>query len=336
MPGRRPCLALISLGGTIAMAQGEDGAGVRPALNSAALLDAIPALGDMAEIQAEDFATKASANLTFDDARAVAARIAALDAAAGSGGIDGIVVTQGTDTLADMAFLLAVILRPRCPVMLTGAMRHPAQPSADGPANLLAAARAALSPELAGLGPLVVMNDRVYDPKYLRKTDSSNIAAFASGIGPLAVIVESQVRLLARPAPLPHIPHDTISAAPRVAMVIAAFDDDGRLLDTLDDSFGGAVIGALGGGHLSESMADRAAALARRMPVVLAARMTPGPVLTETYGYRGGEIDLIGRGLIPAGLYDAQRARLLLALALASGLDQDRIADILEDRAPAS
>jgi len=314
------------------MAAGESGAGVRPALNGAALTEAVPALGDLAEIQAEDFAGKASANLTFDDARALAARIATLE----PGGVDGIVVTQGTDTLADMAFLLAVMLRPSCPVILTGAMRHPAQPSADGPANLLAAARAALSPELAGLGPLVVMNDRVFDPKFLRKTDTSNVSAFASGAGPVAVLVEARVRLLTRPVPLPHIPHESVGPVPPVALIAGAFDNDGRLLERLDESFAGAVIEGLGGGHLGEAMADRAAGLAERIPVVLAARQTPGPGLTSTYGYSGGEMDLLDRGLISGGFYDSHRARLLLALALAAGCSRDRLADMLEDRASTS
>jgi L-asparaginase len=55
------------------------------------------------------------------------------------------------------------------------------------------------------------------------------------------------------------------------------------------------------------------------MPVVLASRSAAGPVFTETYGYPGGEIDLIGRGAIPAGMLGALKARLLLGLALRNG-----------------
>jgi L-asparaginase len=62
--------------------------------------------------------------------------------------------------------------------------------------------------------------------------------------------------------------------------------------------------------------------LATRLPVVLATRCMAGPVFTRTYGYAGGEIDLIGRGLIPAGILSGLKARLLLGLALRGGCGQ--------------
>ena len=66
-------------------------------------------------------------------------------------------------------------------------------------------------------------------------------------------------------------------------------------------------------------------ALAARMPVVLASRCATGPVFAQTYGYPGGEIDLIRRGAIPGGLLSGPKARLLLGLALRDG-DRDMAA----------
>jgi L-asparaginase len=50
--------------------------------------------------------------------------------------------------------------------------------------------------------------------------------------------------------------------------------------------------------------------------VVIASRSMTGPVFSETYGYPGGEIDLIKRGAIPSGYLSGLKARLLLGLLL--------------------
>ncbi|RMD87070.1 MAG: hypothetical protein D6807_08540 [Alphaproteobacteria bacterium] len=116
---------------------------------------------------------------------------------------------------------------------------------------------------------------------------------------------------------------------PRVVLVPAVFGSDGAELDHLPPDIAGVVIAAFGAGHLAETMADRAATLADRMPVILASATGAGPVLERTYGYRGGERDLIARGLIPAGSLSPAKARLLLILALAAGRTRDEIAALL-------
>ncbi|WP_431267585.1 hypothetical protein [Dankookia sp. P2] len=92
--------------------------------------------------------------------------------------------------------------------------------------------------------------------------------------------------------------------------------EDGRLLEVLPQlGYAGAVIEGMGAGHVPAEAAPLLGELAARMPVVLASRCLTGPVFTGTYGYAGGEIDLLGRGLIPAGILSGLKARLLLGLA---------------------
>jgi len=311
-----PSIALFALGGTIAMTRSAGG-GARPALDGAALVDAVPELAGIAELRVESVARLPSANLTFAQTLDLARRI---DIAADDGA-DGVVVTTGTDSMADIAFILALLLQRRLPVVLTGAMRHPEMPSPDGPANLLDAVIAATHPELGACGPLVAMAGRLHAARFVEKRHTTSVAAFASpAAGPVAEIVEGRLRRLTQPEPVPHLPWSAIGPVPSVPLVPAVFGDiGGVLLETLAESTAGLVIEAMGGGHLPETMADRAADLAERIPVVLASRTGGGPVLESTYGYRGAEIDLIGRGLIPAGLYSGAQARILLALALAAG-----------------
>jgi L-asparaginase len=70
-----------------------------------------------------------------------------------------------------------------------------------------------------------------------------------------------------------------------------------------------------------ESLLPAVARLVETMPVVIASRTGAGASLRRTYGYPGGEIGLLEAGLVPAGLLDARKARIALALALSFGLD---------------
>ena len=83
----------------------------------------------------------------------------------------------------------------------------------------------------------------------------------------------------------------------------------------------------MGAGHVHASAAPLLGDLATKVPVVLASRPMTGPVFAATYGYPGGEIDLLARGLVPAGYLSGLKARLLLGLCLRSGAGAGTVAD---------
>jgi len=142
-------------------------------------------------------------------------------------------------------------------------------------------------------------------------------SAFQSPLaGPIGAVAEGRPRIWLRPPPLPRL--SAAGGGPRqVALIRWAMGDDGRLLRALDSlGYAGAVIEGMGAGHVPAVATETVAALARRMPVVLASRCATGPVFTRTYGYEGGEIDLIRRGVVPGGYLSGLKARLLLGLAL--------------------
>lgn len=319
---RRPTVAVFTLGGTIAMAATPDG-GVAPALSASDLLDAVPGLDHVdVELRVLDLVNKPGASVSFDDVFSLADAINA----ALTGGCAGAVVTQGTDTIEETAYLLDLLVQSDSPVVVTGAMRNPTMAGPDGPANILAAIRVAASDSARGQGSLVVMNDQVHAARWVQKAHTTSTAAFISpNHGPVGQVIEGRVDI---PVQLRHrgpqiAPHPGRHA--RVALMTITLGDDGALIDAVAEHVDGLVVAGFGVGHVPAEAVTSLAKLTERMPVILTSRTGAGPVHHETYGFPGSERDLLARGLISAGYLPPVKARLLLHLLVASGADIEHI-----------
>ncbi|ORT59183.1 asparaginase [Streptomyces sp. CB03238] len=323
MVGATRTVAVYSLGGTIAMTADPATGGVVPALSAHDLLAAVPGLaGRGIDLRVHDFRRVPGASLTFKDLTELGAAIGrTLD----GGGVDGVVITQGTDTIEETAFYLDLHHGHDQPVIVTGAMRNPTMAGPDGPANLYAAVVAAADPQLHGAGALVVLNDEIHAARHVRKSHTTSPAAFASpGTGPIGRVAEDRVRLTG-PLPRRFGPLAPPNRDARVGLYTVCLGDDGTLLAAWDGSCDGLVVAAFGVGHVPQRLVESIDRLAASIPVVLASRIGNGPVLTSTYGFPGSEKDLINRGLIPAGDLGPYQARLLLQALLAQHADRETI-----------
>jgi len=323
-PGHPPpaAIVLFALGGTISMT--GQGSGVVARLTGRDLLGSVSGL-DGIEIDVRDPAAVPSASLSFGDILDV------VDAAGNAvlTGARGIVLTQGTDTLEETAFLVDSVWPLAAPFVLTGAMRNPTLPGADGPANLLAAIQVAASEAARGRGALVVLNDEIHAARYIRKAHSTSTATFASpDAGPVGHVVEQVPRFLAQilcRTPVTGFTRDALAAA-RIALYTVTFDDDGLLLDRVARTHHGLVVAGFGVGHVPAWLTPLLGELAAAMPVVLTSRTGAGPVLESTYGAVGSERDLLARGLINGGFVHPYKARVLLRLLIAQGASRKAIA----------
>jgi L-asparaginase len=317
-----PAVAVYSLGGTISATQ-TGGSGVEPSLTGEALVGDVPEIAQVAEVTAESFRQVPGSELTLDDLIELSAE--------NKGRIDegykGVVVTQGTDTIEETAFVLDLLVDTDAPVVVTGAMRNPTLPGAEGPANLLASVQVAISEVTRGVGTVVVLNDEIHAARFVQKTHTSNPATFRSPLtGPIGWVAEGNVRIATRPVETHHIALPAETRERQVALYTVALGDDGRLLSSIGQSgYEGLVIEAFGAGHVPSVMAEPLENLAEEMPVVLASRTGGGEVLRNTYGFTGSETDLLERGLINAGMLDGPKARLFLSLLLRSGAGKQEI-----------
>lgn len=246
-----------------------------------------------------------SVNLGADD---LAGIHAAICEAMADPAVAGVVLTHGTDTLEETAFLLSQTLRPAKPLVLTGAMRPAGAAAPDGPENLAAAIRAAgrLAPGLH-----VAFGDRILPGIDVMKRHATARGAMVSphlggaAPGPL-------------PAPLPWPVR-----WPRVAVLPVHLMTQAEDWPMEDPTLAGAVIAGTGAGTIPDRLHAATRALSARMPVLRASRTGAGFVGA------GGEMDDAALGTLPAGWLPPVKARLLLSLTLAAGLDRAAIADRL-------
>src|SRR5690349_17274470 len=184
-------IVLLFTGGTISMRHDPTSGGAVPSLSGRDILALAPAIERIADIEIVDFGAHPGPHMTTERMWALRNAIAEQ---LNRRGVDGIVVTHGTDSLEESAYLAARSLDATKPIVFTGAMRTSSDLGWDGPANLGAAVRVAASETARGCGVLVVMSDRIYTGLDVTKTHTHMLDAFDSpGLGPLGVLDDGRV-----------------------------------------------------------------------------------------------------------------------------------------------
>lgn len=323
----KPRVHIIATGGTISNLNGNSRRTVEE------LVAAIPALTNVAQITFEQFSNIASGAITSDHWRNLAQRVAFVSKEANAPA--GFVITHGTDTMEETAFFLDLTTSRCTPVVMTGAMRQADAVGADGPANLLNAVRVAASPNVRGLGALILMNDEIFRARDATKSNASRMDAFtAPDAGPVGVADPDSVVVYRRAASRACAPVFDVAALaelPRVDVIYAHVGADSVLIDAaVAAGARGIVIASVGRGGMPP-MQGRAAQRAVERGVVIA-------ISTRTGSGRVGQglqADTTGKSrgaVLGAQELNPQKARVLLMLALAAKYDARRIADLL--RAP--
>ena len=316
-------LLLLATGGTIAGCAENSAtlnnytAGV---LGGDALLAAVPQLQDLAAIDVEQVANVDSADLLFVHWRALVVRIRAAFAADPE--LAGVVITHGTNTLEETAWLLQLLIDDPRPVVLVGAMRPATALSADGPLNLLQAVQVALSSEARGHGVLVVMDGQIHAAQRVTKLATQGVGPFASpGSGPLGWVDDVGVHLsiASGPRQVPFAGLDLPEQWPQVPIVYGCVEPEPLLLRAcLNAGVAGLVLTGTGAGQLSVGERRVLETWTGSRPLMLRSnRCGSGPV------HRNPEDERLG--LLPAGSLNPQKARVLLLLAVMAGWDRNQL-----------
>jgi len=324
-----PRIEYFALGGTIASKhESNSSVGAIPTLSAEEILESVPQIARRAKVVPHQHRLVPSPEITLSTLAALIIDMRhAVDA-----GAAGIILTQGTDTIEETAFVLDLLWDRAEPVVVTGAMRNPSLPGAEGPANLLNAVLVASSAQARELGVLVTMNDEIHAARYVHKSHTSKLSAFTSpGLGPIGWISENVPFIAFAPRHRATLSFAPTEADPAVALIKLGMADDCRLLEAVETlGYEGVVIEGLGGGHVPAAAIASIDRLVQKMPVLLASRTGAGETLGQTYQFIGSEIDLLQRGALRAGSLGGSKARMLLMMLIAQGSDLTEIERHLE------
>ncbi|EPW6617388.1 type II asparaginase [Campylobacter jejuni] len=317
-------IAILGTGGTIAgfidstIATTGYTAG---AIDIDVLIKAVPQIRDLADISWEQIANIDSSNMCDEIWLRLAKKIAKLFAE----GIDGVVITHGTDTMEETAYFLNLTIKSDKPVVLVGAMRPSTAISADGPKNLYNAVALVANKEAKNKGVMVAMNDKILSARGVVKTHSLNVDAFSSpDFGDLGYIVDGKVFFYnnVTKAHTKNAPFDVskLTSLPKVD-ILYSYSNDGSGVAAkalFEHGTKGIVVAGSGAGSIHKNQKDVLKELLKKgLKVVVSSRVVAGCVAVSDSDEK--------LGFISAEDLNPQKARVLLMLALAKTSDPKKI-----------
>lgn len=317
-------IAILGTGGTIAgfidstIATTGYTAG---AIDIDVLIKAVPQIRDLADISGEQIANIDSSNMCDKIWLRLAKKIAKLFAE----GIDGVVITHGTDTMEETAYFLNLTIKSDKPVVLVGAMRPSTAISADGPKNLYNAVALVANKEAKNKGVMVAINDKILSARGVVKTHSLNIDAFSSpDFGDLGYIVDGKVFFYnnVTKAHTKNAPFDVskLTSLPKVD-ILYSYSNDGSGVAAkalFEHGTKGIVVAGSGAGSIHKNQKDVLKELLKKgLKVVVSSRVVAGCVAVSDSDEK--------LGFISAEDLNPQKARVLLMLALTKTSDPKKI-----------
>jgi len=326
-PARR--IAVLATGGTIASRSTPSG--IVPTLSVAEVISDVP-VPDEVDVVAHEIMRKASQQLTMADLRRIQDAVRDVLALTGEDAVDGVVVTHGTDTLEETAFLLDLVHDDERPVVVTGAMRAADSRRSDGQTNLADAIAVAASDQARGAGVLVCLAGSVLAAEGTRKLHTLRLDTFGSVElpGPLGGVTDGDVTI-----PLRRFRHPPLPPAGeafdrvRVDMVMVFPGADDVVLRACADAGASAVVLlGVGNGNANDEIVSGVRRLTRQGIVVAVGSRAPFGPTVAMYGDGGGQ-DLVDAGALMLHGLPPTQARVLLALLASQGLDPAAIAEAL-------
>ena len=322
-------LRVLATGGTIAgSGQSSSAAYKAGVVPIAEILRSVRGLADIANITSEQVANVGSYDM---DEALWLKLLGRVQAAVSDPDVSGVIITHGTDTLEESAYFLSLVMPSTKPVVLVGSMRPGTTAGADGPQNLLDAARVASSDEARNRGVLVVMNDTIFDPASMTKVDVRHVNAFAApSRGPIGVVLTARPTFFKKAVPNGAAFLVTGETLPRVGVVYAYVGATGEDILAAARGKSGLIIAGEGAGNFSASARKAVRELTSKgIPVVRVARQGIGDVWFNEPSV--GEMSDAGLGTVAGRELTAPKARILLMLALQRPRPHDELQTLFDE-----
>lgn len=321
----KPNIYILATGGTIAgsSASATEGNYTAGSKGIEDILSAVPQLGDLATIKSEQISNIGSQDMNDEIWLKLANRVSELLT---KNDVDGVVIVHGTDTMEETAYFLSLVVKSKKPIVLVGAMRNADSMSADGPLNIYNAVSVAADKNAREKGALVVMNDEIHAAREVTKTNTTNVAAFASpNSGKIGTVNYGVVNFYMAPLRKHTVASEfnikDLKALPRVDIIYGHAQDNGDLVDAaVQKGAKGIIVAGVGNGNLYPDL-QAALAKASEAGVIVVRSSRTGSGSTSV----SSEVDDAKLGFLTADNLNSQKARVLLMLALSKTSDKAKI-----------
>lgn len=321
-------ILIVFVGGTFSMKIDEETGGAIPFFHGDQLLEMIPEAKELAQISIYDFGMYPGPHMTpelmLELSKEVRERIIQEN-------IDGAIITHGTDTLEETAYLLDLTIKTDKPIVVIGAMKTSSEADWDGPKNLLDAMRIINSPNSYGMGVLVCLNGEINAASEVTKTHTEDIETFHSlDFGALGFIDRGRVIFNRTPRKLETIETEKINSNVDLIKVHAGMGEK-FFKFSADSGVDGIVIEAMGVGNVPPTTFEGIKyAVEKGIPVVLTSRCPSGETL-DIYSYPGAGKWLKKLGVIFTDYLNGQKARIKLMLCLGLTKDINKLRELIEE-----
>lgn len=324
----KPTIYILATGGTIA---GSGSGALDTSYTSGTvtvdkLIAAVPDINKIATIKGEQISNIGSQEMNNEVWFKLANRVNELLT---SGKADGVVITHGTDTMEETAYFLNLVVKSDKPIVMVGAMRNSGSLSADGPLNIFNAVNVAMSKEAAGKGVMVVMNDEIHAAREVTKTYTTAVDTFKSpNSGKIGTVFYGNVKFYMNP-----VRKHTVNSAfditkikelPRVDIIYSHSNDNPDFVNVAVKNGAKGIINAgMGNGNPFPSALEALGeAVKAGVVVVRDSRVGSGETTLN------GEVDDGKYGFLASDNLNAQKARVLLMLALTQTTDKAKIQEL--------
>jgi len=321
-------ILIVFTGGTFSMKIDKNkSGGVVPRYSGEELLKKIPDAKKLAKISFHDFGKYPGPHVTPDIMMKLSKK---LKRKLAEKKYDGIVITHGTDTLEETAYLIDLTIKTEIPIVFTGSMRNSSEPNWDGPKNLIDSIQVCLNENSMGMGTLVCMHGEVNAASEVTKIFSNEFETFQSlDFGMLGFVQKGRVVYNRLPRFLEIINTNKINTNVDLLTVYAGMDDK-FFKHSAASGADGLVIEALGVGNIPPAAFKGVEyVIKKNIPVVLVSRCPAGET-DYIYSYPGAGRHLHNLGVIFTDYLNGQKARIKLMLALSKTTDRKILKKIFE------
>ena len=321
-------ILIVFTGGTFSMMIDESTGGAVPYYSGSELLEKIPEARKLADIECYDFGKYPGPHMIPELMLQLSKKIKEF---LNKGKYKGIIVTHGTDTLEETAYLLDLTIKTKIPIVLIGSMKNSSEPDWDGPRNLIDAIHICLNDNAKELGVLVCLNGEINAASEVTKTYTEEIDSFSSlDFGALGFVQKGRVLINRLPRKLETIETEKIITNVDMLTVYAGMNEKFFKFSS-DSRVEGLVVEALGVGNVPPAAFEGIKyAVEKNIPVVLVSRCPAGET-EDVYSYPGAGKWLHSIGVIFAEYLNGQKARIKLMLALGVTKDYKQLKKMFEN-----